>query len=368
VNKQLFERILDLAGQLNESNNAEINSFEINFDETDIYGDEIRKIFEMFYELEYKYNTITSPHFGFNGNPVRKENIIKIYENKAREVNSFLAKTFMIVFEEWLEKHALLSAETWARARVQETMDFGSIEESIGAMVGEYKRYSGMQVEANEAFRRMIRLITSNINNYPEFKDFLEIFIEDRKDMYRNDLTNLKEFNENNSKNFKTIKKAEEWIDNLTIDDFDAEDLLYIDSIQDLVNYFENYNSYEEVLVEMYEKIVFPLWLDYWSGQGIEETREKVEEQFESLKKLESLPIKQQFVVVNLATNAVHQTGSMMDYYEQRYGIEKRDLDNLSNQDVSEWQLELKEIGVVFPDSVKKPVKKNKRMLELAGV
>ena len=49
---------------------------------------------------------------------------------------------------------------------------------------------------------------------------------------------------------------------------------------------------------------------------------------------------------LNIALNQAHQTGSMIEYVYEEYGVSKRDLDNLSNQDVSIWDKELKFIGL----------------------
>ena len=47
---------------------------------------------------------------------------------------------------------------------------------------------------------------------------------------------------------------------------------------------------------------------------------------------------------INIALNTSHQTGSMMEYVEQQFGVSKDDLDELSNigeDKIAEWDKEI---------------------------
>ena len=59
--------------------------------------------------------------------------------------------------------------------------------------------------------------------------------------------------------------------------------------------------------------------------------------------------IKEQFGIINMAINSVHQTGDMMEYYENLYGVAKTDFTQLSNMDrhvTNFWNKELREMGI----------------------
>ena len=51
-------------------------------------------------------------------------------------------------------------------------------------------------------------------------------------------------------------------------------------------------------------------------------------------------------MLINLAKDSVHQTGSMMDHYESRYDVGESDLKDLSDMDTRDWDRELEDIGV----------------------
>lgn len=82
------------------------------------------------------------------------------------------------------------------------------------------------------------------------------------------------------------------------------------------------------------------------SSMGIDETRDKVERVYKQLVNIEKYPIEKQFMILNIAKNTNHQNGSMMEYYESKWEIGYDDLERLSDMDVSEWDDELREIGV----------------------
>jgi len=78
-------------------------------------SDEILEVFELVYEIEYKYHAIKNN--SFSGMQKRKDNILKILSEVGEEAVAFIAETFEKVFSQWLENHALTDPEAWARAR-----------------------------------------------------------------------------------------------------------------------------------------------------------------------------------------------------------------------------------------------------------
>ena len=132
----------------------------------------------------------------------------------------------------------------------------------------------------------------------------------------------------------------------MTLDSNDIFGAYIEQDLHSFVSMIENNDPDGSMLQEMYKVLVFPEWFLYWEAEGIEETRQRIEELFEKLKNIDNVSLKDKILTINFSTNATHQTGSMMDHFETRFNVSKTDLDILSNQDVSHWNKELKEIGV----------------------
>lgn len=59
------------------------------------------EVFEILYEIEYKYNMILNKEF--NGSSKRKENILNILEIKMNEIMDILPNTFINSYDEYLD-------------------------------------------------------------------------------------------------------------------------------------------------------------------------------------------------------------------------------------------------------------------------
>ena len=68
--------------------------------------------------------------------------------------------------------------------------------------------------------------------------------------------------------------------------------------------------------------------------------------QLNEAKDIAQLPLKEQFGLINELTMAVHQSGSMMQYYEDNYGVDEEFLSGFDNYNIEPWDKELQEIGV----------------------
>jgi cellulose biosynthesis protein BcsQ len=110
----------------------------------------------------------------------------------------------------------------------------------------------------------------------------------------------------------------------------------------------EQFMDVDDFFITAYEKIVFPVWYDYWSAMGIDETRDTIEEIYDQIVNITKYPLQKQFVVLNTAKNASHQNGSMLEYYEEKWGMDYVLFEKLTEIDTSEWDEELEEIGVVL--------------------
>lgn len=332
---------------LSERNMAEIKMFDVN---KNLKGSqEILDHFELAYELEYKYHALRNNDF--SGSPQRYDNTLNIIEEKAKEVIIPLAKTFIEVFETWLEFHALTSANSWAKARYKETKDYGEMEEIFGGLLSEWARYyyGTLPNNIDNVFNEFLEELSLNLFEMPNLSEILkeylttvqieraQIELEDVKEGY----TTLDEWNDNYDLEAKDIDEAWDLSGDIEVDVDDIYLPDYIFSKDEFVNLLN-----EDAIVDMYEIMVFPMWFGHWEKEGIVETRKNVEKVTRDIKSIKNQDLQKQFLNLNIATNLSHQTGSMMNYYEERYGVSADDLKALSDTDVREWNKDLQEIGV----------------------
>jgi len=278
--------------------------------------------YELLYELEYKYNTISS--YPFFGNEDRKNNILSLIENKSKDLIKKLSETLIYTYNDWLEYHNISEPYELARKRLE---DFDDYFETI---FSEYTRYT----DGN--FQKFIYEIENNQEDYPETMDELSNHTN-KDDMYDILEDSLESFNDNFGTNFENKYDAEKYIEDYTI---------YISDIIYDKETFKNYVTSEAAYIELYAEMIFPLWYAEWEYQGIDEIVSDNKEHLEKLKNISNNPLNTQFVIFSAALNGVHVTGDMIEHYDNDFNISKDDLDELSNKDVSDWNKELKEIGV----------------------
>lgn len=301
------------------------------------------ELFELWYEIEYKYNMLRSRKF--SGAPKRQENMIKILKAVGQKINSVLAETFVNVYENWLESHAILSPKTWARKRAEGATEFAedSGESAYSAVESEFNRYD----DAYNNYGSIEKGIWDNIDKMPAFKNALSEHAKEYTELEQQDMyytlgrDGYEEFGEMYGREFNSEEEAEKFID-----EYESEaslDILYILDDEAMSTLLQNN---QQALAELFEHLVFPAWHYKWAQEGIEQTRENIENIYNQLQNIGSLPLEKQNALINIATNATHQTGSMMDYYEERYDVSEYELDRLSNQNTEDWDDELEEIGV----------------------
>lgn len=58
-------------------------------------------LWKILYEIEYKYNTIKNKEF--SGTPQRKQNILNLLENKAKEIIPILVRTFIQSYDDYFD-------------------------------------------------------------------------------------------------------------------------------------------------------------------------------------------------------------------------------------------------------------------------
>jgi len=308
------------------------------------YDDTFQGKLEKIYELDYKYHTIKSSDF--QGHPKAKDNILLGFERELREAIDSVCEVLEIVFRDWLSKHALLNPSEWTNERFREINesdgDYSSGEEAI---------WDYICSECNEF------IFKNGINSETQLRTatLREIFKRDSSffsgplERLRQRTTNDIEIESSPYEDSEDPDERQEYLDSLDrlkeINESDESFLKYI-FFYDYEEYFMNMFNLEELRV-IVRDFIFPLWYEYWSNQGIDNTRDTVEEAYKIMNEIPSLPISKATSALNYVLNVSHQTGDMLEHvgnFVSEYLEEKFDyklLDKLSNLDTSKWDNDL---------------------------
>ena len=288
------------------------------------YDREMEDMISFYYEMEYKWYYLN--HNSFTGTPRRKENILAIFEAQFKGIIMTMAKAFSEVFSGWLAIHALSHPRQWAEERYRQQADQGeNIDDIFAGAYGEWHGYA-MNDKSIMTYRQAQyymtpkgeKLLARKVNNLPVAKEFLALASQDYE-----------------------VAEGEEPI---AFSD-------YRDTGYDLFEFqkaIENYSldMGEEFVIQFNEFIVFPLWYKFWKARGIDETRGHIKRLYEQLQTINTFPLMEASALINLVVQAVHQGGSMLIYFEEKYGVEPSFFDQFEENVPDEWEAELKEIGV----------------------
>jgi hypothetical protein len=367
---------------LNEMDMPKLNSLRIpnKVDERNA-----NELWELLYELEYKYSMLRFKPF--KGLDQRLDNILKIIEKKSYDLIAIIAKSLIKVFGIWLESHALSDPKKWAEKRLQDEEGnwLTDVEDEIYIIeyyiLPELERYSSISSFTElmmETIKEGIDIFSPSFYN-DSVADIGNMLLDELEYSYDEDsyLDFIEEneghplFNNISNSKYKEISASYEDLRDYIktyLSSFDEDFISLFENEEEAVAYLvESLSDFEqehfqhlydngyvdisrEVLLEIEEKIVFPHWFEFWSARGIVATRKNVEEVYKKLKKMKSLPLEKQFMLINIAKNTSHQNGSMMEYYDSLYNIGPVDFDRLSSRNVKDWNDELSEIGVVMED------------------
>ena len=323
---------------------------------TGSFLDEIKRT----YELEYKLSMIRNRRF--SGIERRRETIEQKLEENLEESLEGLMEIFQNLFSGWLRAHAITDPQEWSVARGNE---YNSGISEINNIVDEYMQYRNNnqpwqssyrydQAETERAFQTMLSDLSGKIEQMPSFRKLAEIQVDNYKQMLYDDLSysGLEEFNERMGTSLADESQAENYIDSLSHTAIDVDFSNY--DIETFVRSAEELGISREVFQDLRQHAVFPLWYQYWQAMGIEYTREDNEAIYSRLTSAKS--IGDSIAAINLAINAVHQNGSMLDYLGEYGGVNDLIIDPsgivstlsaLTEGDyIDEWNAELREIGV----------------------
>jgi len=329
--------------------------------------DEVQKL----YELEYKRSMIKQNPF--KGVDKRKENILANIEKGVLEAIDVVREPLAQTLQQWLKSHALTDPDQWAKQRNKPGSPFDNWDEyyestsegpisRIIRVVDEYNDLTEKNSIGSAASlatpnwdRSFVQMMQENGSyHFPSMKNITNTLIPDRQEMLIQELQSegLEEFNRTMGTQFATEEEAEEYIYQATAEQLgiDASDLFDYYDLEGLAELADQNGLLDNLIFDINKNIVFPAWYGKWSNEGIDDTREAVEQIYQEL--MSAKTIDQIISAVNLALNAAHQTGDMIDYLEDYGNVEgsygtKQFLDNLSaGEYVEKWNEELRAIGV----------------------
>lgn len=307
---------------------------------------------EKIYELEFKHSTLLKRPF--TGLQKRRENILSKLEQELWNAIKPAKMYLMEVYEKWLNSHDTDNASQWAKARINEDMS-EEIMESTG--------YSTKDIIANfvrnylNTKNQKSFSYQNNFNYYQELYKIINYIgpesfqslnnLSATKSQEINDemkYSPLEDINDYYGQQFQTEEAAIAWIDSNP--PMDANSLLDMYGMEDVVNMIDNAGMRNEFMTELYQHALFPAWMDKWGQEGIKETTDNLSNIYKMMADANSLP--DNLVAINWALHAAHQTGQMTDYInEVDPEVDKGFLNRMSNNPDSErWIEELRAIGV----------------------
>lgn len=320
-------------------------------------GDSLLDNLTALYELEYKYGRLSILKPGglpsepekafFRSTPVRHENVVKRLEGAFFPIGQKIADQLSQVYEKWLSAHTLDNPKLWGAERAEQAMDYDDGAQAYDLLACEYNNRmfeAGRMTNSNGPPESDI---VERLEDLPELSGVVDDLYASEKDEWERD-EDYDDGEEEDGRSF-IYSDAKEWFESL-LENHGGFDKLWNNFLKDSM-------QAEEILAEMYGVFVFPPWFHHWKEQGIVETREKLADANEKLKKLSGNPRKwepKDFLgTLNQIIQISHQTGPMLDYITSDYpDVDAYALEALTDSDTEEWDEELGETGVLDP---KKP-------------
>ena len=246
---------------------------------------------EKLYDVEYRYNRIKNS--GFNGVPQRYDNILKLTKGLGDRIADHIISELLEVFEDWFKMHNIDDPKEMAKDRVDDMIKLygdefldminGMSTEYGSNMLDDYINYIDENKIKDNALEKFKEVIT---------REYLDFVIEDVEAGYmeQSDYDELeKQYNEGDYSSTP--------IDSSSIEN--GVKLGYINDI-DLYN-------------EIYLYLIYPKWIKRFGH--ISSTVNEIKYIIDDLKSSNTL--EEKFKNINIALNAVHSSGPMLDYISQ---------------------------------------------------
>ena len=285
-----------------------------------------REKIEAIYEIEYKYSKIKK---NSTINPKRKENILEILEHTGSE----LLDEMISHLENGLEDYITYHGNKDFNAFYDEMIDsIGGDKELLNYMLTKYN-----QLDLQDYIDDKLLELMVNEGDYDYiFEKYIENdvikLVEVFFDYYYDNETDAREYLEN-KENISDIYDLKKWF----IDNHNLPDIINIDDIYEIPYGFER-EIMKKVFVDFKQGL-------YDNFSGVDDILDDAEDYIEKLKNFDSLTFKEKNVIFNEALNLFHYSGLIASDYA-KLDVTGEFLDEMSDRDVSDWDEELKEIGV----------------------
>jgi len=319
--------------------------------------DSVKSCLEALYQLTYKYQQMNVQPF--KGYPTRRENMLKGIEKQARQVIADLVDMLQPVFENWLSEHALTNPRAWAENMINQHYESnGGSPNAIAAMIYHFD-YGNAHKEGRQKIDSTF--IAENLDDAiknGQAPAFARWFKQAKMDLEEADADNRDEYDT------RPQEQIDEYYQNLEFSEYFST--YYGNDGNEWLKFLTEVAQFTDVYefaVEIAQFGLFPAWYGYWKAEGIDQTRQNVENAYNMIKQVEGLPINQALVNINIIINTCHQTGGMIDYIAEATSDYRNELyramQNLSNltdssPEMISWNKSLREVGTKMP-IVRKP-------------
>ena len=285
-----------------------------------------------FYGSEYKYSQIKQGQW-LGEQP--KEQYLKAYGDMLRASGAEVAEYLLPVYEHWIKMHDWTDAEAFNETRNRYFWDYAEEREDrpfkyvVDLMVSMTNRWTNSPLESS------IEDILGNLDfeAYPAIHSAVAEIYNEMKEVWAEDAAEGESVTE-----YEDLKAF--WTDWLR--DYGEDSAL--EALDARMSPQDQY----EFTKQLWANYVSPIFIENFSGSvprildRIRSTATKVAEVMHNAERFEPSEVATR---VNLGLNEAHSSGSMMEYVGDTYGVTEYDLDELSNQDVSTWDEELKQLG-----------------------
>jgi len=314
--------------------------------------DSISSMLYALYELTYKYQYLQ--HHNFQGHPTRLQNILQQIEGSARTVIADFVDILVPVFENWLSGHALLTPRTWATKRVTEWFEIdGDSPQSLADMIASECDIHRERKKFN--ISPELHRLDEPVKN-GQAQVLSRLFEAAKYELIEADTENAIYENNRNPDDQRDEEEIEAEIKQRYEEMSFSEyfDTWYGGDLATFLEMASQTYDLQEICIEFAQFLCFPIWYGFWKPQGIDQTRQRIENAYNMLKSVERQPIGQALATINIIINSAHQTGDMLDYItdvtQDSKGEIRRAMDLLSNAtEFEEWDLDLREVGLQLP-------------------
>jgi len=269
------------------------------------------------YEYEYKQQAIKN--WKFDGLPSRYENIQKNIQDELITSTVYVKNILLQILDQWLNEHTY-DPYTWGLQRIK-NMNCTNNLEIFYNIIKDYYNHKIIIDNQNQK----IDIDRINFRYFDRNKDG-QLFIEVMQIMIKN---------YDDCPTFKQLINLENKI-----------------IFQSPIDFIQNVSSNPAIvltlLIEIYGKVVFPLWKHIWGTETILKIKENIQNIYNNLNTTDLKDYGNMFSWTNVALNSTHRTGKMLKRVENITNTTnlKNFLDDLTNgKDINNWNKDLNEKG-----------------------